>query len=68
MIIELLELEVQEACKGMPRYEQVKKIAVLDQEFSIEKGEITPTMKVRRREVEKIYAEQIEKIYAEPRP
>ena len=67
-IIELLELEVQEACKGMPRYEQVKKIAVLDQEFSIEKGEITPTMKVRRREVEKIYAEQIEKIYAEPRP
>lgn len=66
-ITELLEREVQEACKDMPRHEQVKKIAVLDQEFSIEKGEITPTMKVRRREVEKLYAEQIEKIYSEPR-
>ena len=66
-ITELLEREVQDACKDMPRYEQVKKIAVLDQEFSIEKGEITPTMKVRRREVEKLYAQQIEKIYSEPR-
>ncbi len=66
-ITELLEREVQEACKDMPRYEQVKKIAVLDQEFSIEKGEITPTMKVRRREVEKLYAKQIEEIYSEPR-
>jgi len=66
-ITELLEREVQEACKDMPRYEQVKKIAVLDQEFSIERGELTPTMKVRRREVEKLYAERIEKIYAEPR-
>ena len=65
-ITELLQREVQDACKDMPRYEQVKKIAVLDQEFSIEKGEITPTMKVRRREVEKLYAKQIEKIYTEP--
>ena len=66
-IIELLEREVQEACKDMPRYEQVKKIAVLDEEFSIERGELTPTMKVRRREVEKLYSRQIEKIYSEPR-
>ena len=64
-ITELLEREVQDACKDMPRYEQVKKTAVLDQEFSIEKGEITPTMKVRRREVEKLHAQQIEKIYRE---
>ena len=67
-ITDLLQREVQEACKDMARYEQVKKIAVLDKEFSIEKGEITPTMKVRRREVEKLYADRIEAIYAEPRP
>ncbi len=59
----MVEAAVRKTCEGLARYEQVKKIAVLEREFSIEKGEITPTMKVRRREVEKLYAPVIDKLY-----
>jgi long-chain acyl-CoA synthetase len=55
--------EVVRLCADLPRYEQIKKIAVLDREFTIEGGEITPTMKVRRRVVESRYKQQIESIY-----
>ncbi len=61
---QLIEKEVEAACASLARYEQVKKIVLLRSEFSIERGEITPTMKVRRREVEKRYSVEIEKIYA----
>lgn len=63
-IREVLEQEVESACAGLAPHERVKKIAILDEEFSIQKGEITPTMKVRRREVERIYAERIDEIYS----
>ena len=63
-IQQLIEREVETACAPLARYEQVKKVAVLQREFSIERGEITPTMKVRRREVEKRYSVEIEKLYA----
>ena len=56
--------EVAKLCADLPSYEQIKKIAVLDREFTIGDGEITPTMKVRRRAVESRYKEQIESIYA----
>ena len=56
--------EVVRHCADLPRYEQVKKIAVLDREFTIEAGEITPTMKVRRRAVELRYKQQIESMYS----
>jgi len=56
--------EVVRQCADLPRYEQVKKIAVLDREFTIEAGEITPTMKVRRRAVEIRYKQQIESMYS----
>ena len=60
---QLIEKEVEAACAPLARYEQVKKIVLLRSEFSIERGEITPTMKVRRREVERRYSVEIEKIY-----
>ncbi len=56
--------DVAKLCADLPRYEQIKKIAVLDREFTIADGEITPTMKVRRRAVESRYARQIESMYA----
>ena len=63
-IVSFIESEVGAACKGFAQYEQVKKVALLEEEFSLEKGEITPTMKVRRREVERRYAHRIEEIYS----
>jgi long-chain acyl-CoA synthetase len=50
---------------GLAHFEQVKRFAVLPQEFSIERGELTPTMKVRRRAVEERWKKVIEDMYVE---
>lgn len=50
---------------GLAHFEQIKKFAVLPEEFSIERGELTPTMKVRRRVVEEQWRAVIEKMYLE---
>jgi long-chain acyl-CoA synthetase len=44
-------------------YERVKKIAVLDRDFDIGLGEVTPTLKVKRNIVEQKYAGLIESLY-----
>jgi long-chain acyl-CoA synthetase len=45
-------------------YESIKKIYVPEEEFSIENGLLTPTMKIKRKEVEKKFSPEIEKLYA----
>jgi long-chain acyl-CoA synthetase len=59
-----MEAEVQRAVEDLARYEKPKKVILLDRELSIEDGEITPTMKVRRRAVEMKLARQIDALYA----
>ncbi|MCY4189145.1 MAG: long-chain fatty acid--CoA ligase [Bryobacterales bacterium] len=56
--------EITALCADMAGYEQVKRIALIPNEFSIAGGELTPTMKVRRNEVYKKYSAQIEAIYS----
>jgi long-chain acyl-CoA synthetase len=55
--------EVNRMTPGLASYERVKKIAVLDREFEIGMGEVTPTLKVRRNIVEQKYADIIESLY-----
>jgi long-chain acyl-CoA synthetase len=61
----------QELVDGMNRdlaqFERIKKIAVLPREFSIAAGELTPTMKVRRRSVEERWRDVIEEMYRDER-
>jgi len=64
-IIKLFEAEVEETNKELAQYEKVKKIALLERELSVESGEMTPTLKVKRRVVDEKYKEVIDKIYAE---
>ncbi|MDY7231625.1 AMP-dependent synthetase/ligase [Hyalangium rubrum] len=49
----------------LARFETIKRFAVLPEDFSIDKGEMTPTLKVRRSAVEQKYADVIESMYAE---
>jgi long-chain acyl-CoA synthetase len=49
----------------LARFETIKRIAILPEDFTIEGGEMTPTLKVRRSEVEKKHAALIESLYAE---
>lgn len=46
--------------------EQIKRWVILPGVFGIKTGELTPTMKVRRRRVEELWADEIEKLYADP--
>ncbi len=62
---ELLEGEVQRELADLSRFEMPKKIVLLDQEFTIEDGALTPTQKVKRRVVEERYREVIEAVYDE---
>ncbi len=64
-IIDLLERQVAAVTDGLAQYETVKKIALLENELSVENGELTPTMKVKRRIVDEKYKDVIDRIYDE---
>jgi long-chain acyl-CoA synthetase len=55
--------EIRRMTPGLASYETIKKIAVLDRDFDIDLGEVTPTLKVRRNIVEEKYAGVIEALY-----
>ncbi|MEV4637203.1 long-chain fatty acid--CoA ligase [Actinoplanes sp. NPDC049548] len=55
---------IEELNGKLNRWETVKKFAILPRDLSIEQGEITPSMKIKRRSVEQNFAEQIDKMYA----
>lgn len=63
-----LERAVGEVNAGLARYETIKRIAVLAEPFSTEGGELTPTMKLKRRVVASKYAAEIESLYAPTEP
>jgi long-chain acyl-CoA synthetase len=49
--------------KELASHEKIKKIALLDAEFSIESGELTPTLKVRRKFVEEKNSDVVDSLY-----
>jgi long-chain acyl-CoA synthetase len=59
---------VEDLNKNLAHFETIKKIIVVPDEFSIATGEITPTMKLKRRIVEAKYKQQIDELYQEPHP
>ena len=60
---ELVQGVVDDVNRDRSRFEQLKRFAVLPQDFTIEGGELTPTLKVRRRVVLERYADEIEGLY-----
>ncbi len=64
-IISFIESEIDRMTSSLASYEKVKKIVLLDREFEIDKGEITPSMKVKRNIVEDKYNKEINKLYAD---
>jgi long-subunit acyl-CoA synthetase (AMP-forming) len=64
IFVKHLEGQVEEVNRQLARYETIKKIAVLPRELSIDEGELTPTLKLKRRVVNDKYREVIEGLYA----
>jgi long-chain acyl-CoA synthetase len=64
-ILDLMQRQVDTQCAELSRFERIKRIALLPRELTIEGGELTPTLKVKRRVVDEKYRDVIERIYAE---
>lgn len=60
---ELLEGYVAQANGQLERWETIKRFEVLDRELSVEEGEVTPSLKIRRRAVEKKYEDVLNSLY-----
>ncbi|HJU73281.1 MAG TPA: long-chain fatty acid--CoA ligase [Gemmatimonadaceae bacterium] len=58
-----MEKEVKSQLDGLANYETPKRIGLLANDFSIESGELTPTLKVKRRVVERNYKDLIDSLY-----
>ena len=54
---------VRRANEGLARVETIKKIHILDREFSVEEDELTPTLKMKRKNIEKKFAETFDRLY-----
>jgi long-chain acyl-CoA synthetase len=64
-VVEHYERTVGEATKELAQFERIKKISLLSKEFSVDAGELTPTLKVKRRVVEQKYKDLIDRMYDE---
>ncbi|MEU7872732.1 long-chain fatty acid--CoA ligase [Dactylosporangium sp. NPDC049140] len=61
---DLVDGYVRELNAKLNRWEQIKKFSILGRDLSIEDGELTPSLKVKRRVVEKSFAADIDQMYA----
>ena len=58
-----MEKEVAKQTAGLAKFESPKRIALLEHDFSIERGELTPTLKVKRRVIDRDYKALIDSLY-----
>ena len=58
-----MDREVRKTLRDLAQFEIPKKLLLVPTDFSLEGGELTPTLKVKRRVVERNYASQIEELY-----
>jgi len=65
---ELYKGIVEDLNKKLAQFETIKKIVVVPDEFTVAGGEITPTLKLKRRVIETKYKQQIDELYQEPHP
>ena len=68
---DLLSAEIERLTANLAQYEKPKRFAVLEQDFTTANGELTHTLKMRRRVIEERYKDVIAKLYADvedPRP
>ena len=63
-VVELFDEVVEKVNAGLARHEQIKRSALLPTEFGIATGELTPTLKVKRRVVAERWSDAIERLYA----
>jgi long-chain acyl-CoA synthetase len=62
--IKLVQSDVAQLTRELADYERIRRIALLPEEFSIDRGELTPTLKVKRRIIDQKFGDLIEELYS----
>ena len=62
-VVRLVQREVAALTASLSDYERVRRVALLPEEFSIDGGEMTPTLKVKRRVIDEKYGQLIDELY-----
>jgi long-chain acyl-CoA synthetase len=62
--IKLVQNEVVSLTRDLHDYERIRRIALLPDEFTIDKGELTPTLKVKRRVIDQKFGDLIDELYS----
>ncbi|MEP6718458.1 MAG: long-chain fatty acid--CoA ligase [bacterium] len=62
--VKLVQSDISQLTRELADYERIRKVVLLPDEFSIDKGELTPTLKVKRRVVDEKFRELIEGLYS----
>jgi long-chain acyl-CoA synthetase len=65
-VLDLFERRIAAINERLARFERVRKFRLLDRDLTVEEGEITPTLKPRRKVIAARYADLIDGMYAEP--
>jgi len=60
-----IQAKIDQVNQSLARVEQVKKFAILERPFAIDTGELTPTMKLKRKVIAQKYAREIEAMYSD---
>jgi len=63
-ILDLFSRQIEETTASLGQFEKVKRFALLEQELTVERGELTPTLKIKRRVIDERYRDVIEQLYA----
>src|SRR5262249_16772089 len=64
-VVDLIRRRIAAKMDGLPSYETVKKFRLLPRELTQESGDLTPSLKLKRRVIEQKYASLIESMYRE---
>jgi long-chain acyl-CoA synthetase len=62
-VVELVSGIVEDVNRDRSRFEQVKRFRILERDFEMEQGEVTPTLKLKRRVVLEHFADAVESLY-----
>jgi long-chain acyl-CoA synthetase len=63
-VVALIQAAVDDANRGRSGFEQIKRFTILPRDFSADEGEVTPTLKLRRRVAEQHFTREIDELYS----
>ncbi|WP_302320432.1 hypothetical protein [uncultured Duncaniella sp.] len=63
-LLAMMEARLEKLQKGFASYEKIKRFTLLPHGFTMDNGELTNTLKIKRRVISEKYADQIEAMYS----